>query len=151
LSQVKAKPPESPFWKGIMKVKQEFFERGSFTIKNGEYIRFWDDAWLNDTPLAHQYPFLYNIIQRKQLSVPNAMKHVPLNIGFRHALVGNRADFWVHFVQSLMGVQLFSQPDVFVWELTKSGSFTIKSPWILIIWMTIQNSFQNIYGKWSFH
>ena len=30
LSQVKVKPSDSPFWKGIMKVKDDFFLRGSF-------------------------------------------------------------------------------------------------------------------------
>jgi hypothetical protein len=30
LSQVIAKPTDSPFWKGLMKVKEEFFARGKF-------------------------------------------------------------------------------------------------------------------------
>jgi hypothetical protein len=28
LSQVEAKPMDSPFWKGLMRVKDDFFERG---------------------------------------------------------------------------------------------------------------------------
>jgi hypothetical protein len=34
LSQVSVKPNDSPFWKGLMKVKEEFFERGKFKIGN---------------------------------------------------------------------------------------------------------------------
>jgi hypothetical protein len=34
------KPSDSPFWKGIVKVKEELFSRGSFTVDNGEDIKF---------------------------------------------------------------------------------------------------------------
>jgi hypothetical protein len=110
-----------------MKVKDDFFERGSFNVGNGESIRFWEDTWLGDTPLAHQYSSLYNIVQRKQVSLANVMAQVTLNIGFRQTLSGSRADRWIHLVQRLMNVYLTTQPDTFTWKLTTSGSFTVKS------------------------
>ena len=36
LYQVQAKPFDSPFWKGIMKVKDDFFQRGKFLNGNGD-------------------------------------------------------------------------------------------------------------------
>lgn len=66
LSQVEAIPTDSSFWKGLMQVKDEFFSRGSFQIGNGQNTRFWEDTWLRDYPLSHQYPMLYSIVQRKQ-------------------------------------------------------------------------------------
>jgi hypothetical protein len=65
LSQVRVKPTDSPFWKGIMKVKDDFFQRGSFVVRDGMKTRFWEDTWLGDTPLATQYPSLYNIVRTK--------------------------------------------------------------------------------------
>jgi hypothetical protein len=62
LSQVLAKPCDSPFWKGLMKVKADFFDRGSFEVGNGEQTRFWEDKWLGDKPLAQQYPSLFGIV-----------------------------------------------------------------------------------------
>jgi hypothetical protein len=38
LSQVMAKPTDSPFWKGLMKVKKDFFSRGNFKVGNGEIL-----------------------------------------------------------------------------------------------------------------
>jgi hypothetical protein len=58
LSQVMVRPSDSPFWKGLMKLKDDFFERGSFIIGNGQNARFWEDTWLGSSPLAHQYPQL---------------------------------------------------------------------------------------------
>jgi hypothetical protein len=69
LAQVEEKPTDSPFWKGLMRVKSNFFKRGKFKIGDGSRTRFWEDVWLGDVPLAQQYPSLYNIVQRKNVLV----------------------------------------------------------------------------------
>jgi hypothetical protein len=46
LSQVQAKPSDSPFWKGLMQVKDAFFARGHFKVGDGSSTRFWEDVWL---------------------------------------------------------------------------------------------------------
>jgi hypothetical protein len=52
LSQVTAKPSDSLFWKGLMGVKEDFGNIGSFTIRNGWKTRCWEDIWLGETQLA---------------------------------------------------------------------------------------------------
>jgi hypothetical protein len=42
LSQVSVRPTDSPFWKGIMNCRDEFFKRGSFVIGDGRTTRFWE-------------------------------------------------------------------------------------------------------------
>ena len=89
LAQVEAQPTDSPFWKGLMRVKDDFFSRGSFVVGNGETTRFWEDTWLGTSPLMNQYPLLYNIVQHKNVSVHDVLHNAPpLSIGFRRALVG---------------------------------------------------------------
>jgi hypothetical protein len=51
-SQVEAKPTDSPFWKELIRVKIDFFQRGFFEVGDGLTIRFWEDIWLGDTSLA---------------------------------------------------------------------------------------------------
>jgi hypothetical protein len=100
LSEVTMKPTDSPFWKGLMKVKEAFFSRGSFDVGNGEDTRFWEDAWLGNKPLAVQYPYLYNIVQIKNVSISIVLNQNPLNIAFRRTLTGNRWNMWLHLVQA---------------------------------------------------
>jgi hypothetical protein len=65
LSQAFWKAADSHFWAGLMKVKSDFLRFGTFTIKNGTQIRFWEDQWLGTSPLREQYPCLYHIVRHK--------------------------------------------------------------------------------------
>jgi hypothetical protein len=130
LSQVTAKPTDSPFWKGLMKVKEEFFARGKFKVGNGANTRFWEDTWLGDKPLSMQYPSLYGIVQRKQVTVATVLGHNSLNIAFRRNLTGDKWTQWLNLVSRLMEVQLSSDQDFFRWNLTASGEFSVKSMYL---------------------
>jgi hypothetical protein len=44
------KPGDSHFWAGLM-AKKFFFGLGSFSIKDGSEIRFWEDKWLRNATL----------------------------------------------------------------------------------------------------
>jgi hypothetical protein len=129
-----------------MKLKDEFFYHITFTIGNGESVCFWEDTWLGNSPLNQQYPLLYNIVQIKQVLVAKVMSQTPLNIGFRQALSGNRANRWIHLCTRLMDAQLTPQSFVFKWGLTKSGMFSVKSMHIDYMDGTLNLS-TNIYGR----
>ena len=60
LPQVTSQPFDSPFWKGLMRVKDDFFSKGAFKVGSGTNTRFWEDRWLGDTPVSQQYPTLYH-------------------------------------------------------------------------------------------
>jgi hypothetical protein len=82
LTQVKKQPGDSHFWSRLMKVKDKFFIRGSFRIRNGLEVRFWEDTWIEDKPLKLKYPSLYNIVRRKDAMVAQVLSTIPLNVSF---------------------------------------------------------------------
>jgi hypothetical protein len=51
LSQVIWKHRDTHFWAGLMAMKKFFFRYGTFLIKDGSQIRFWEDSWLGNSPL----------------------------------------------------------------------------------------------------
>ena len=105
-----------------MKVKDEFFERGSFSVGNGERVRFWKDTWLGDKPLASQYPTLYRIVHRKEVSVASVLSSAPpINLSFRRTLNGNRWNRWLHLVARLMEIQLNEDQDILFLEFNGVG------------------------------
>jgi hypothetical protein len=104
-----------------------FFKRGYFKVDDGTMVRFWEDAWMGDVPLSHQYPALYNIVQHKHVLVSTVLASAPLNITFRRGLNDNKWLQWLHLCQRLMTINLTTEPDKFIWKLTDSGLFSVKS------------------------
>jgi hypothetical protein len=48
LTLVQAKPYDSHFWRGSMKIKELVLSYGSFKIKDVTQIRFWEDTWVSN-------------------------------------------------------------------------------------------------------
>ena len=92
-----------------------------------ELFVFWEDSWLNGVALSIQYPILYNIGRRENVTVFDVLSHHPLTIEFCRNLVGDKWDAWLHLVERLMNISLLDDDDKFKWNLTLSGRFTVKS------------------------
>ena len=123
-AQVQPKPLDSPLWKGIMAVKNEFLARGHFEVGNGRGTRFWEDVWLGNTTLAARFPSLFSIVRHKNVLVAQVLENNPLNIEFRRVLTGQRWVSWLQLVEELMRVTLTDVEDCFKWKLTPTGKFT---------------------------
>ena len=65
LVQVQWKSGDSHFRASLMNVKIDFLRFATFIIKDGSQIRFWEDAWLGNSPLRVRYPQIYNIVRKK--------------------------------------------------------------------------------------
>jgi hypothetical protein len=83
LSQVLWKPGDSHFWAGLMAIKKFFFGLGSFSIKDGSEVRFWEDKWLGNASLREQYPALYSIVRHKGDTITKVIENSPPSVAFR--------------------------------------------------------------------
>jgi hypothetical protein len=71
-----------------MATKKFFFSLGTFSIKDGSEIRFWEDRWLAATSLREQYPALYNIVRYKGDTIAKVLETSPPNVSFGRDLSG---------------------------------------------------------------
>ena len=94
-------------------MKDTFLNLGSFILKNGTQIRFWEDRWLGLQPLMTQYPSLYNIARKKNATVASVFETVPLNVSFQRALVGENLRLWHLLVLRVAQVELCGENDMF--------------------------------------
>jgi hypothetical protein len=108
-------------------MKDEVLAKGSFEIKDGTNVRFWDDTWVGDKPLKVQYPNLYNIVRDPHAIVSKIMATSPLNISFRRALVENKLRNWLSLVAQISHVELTDSLDYFKWSLSRFGLYTVRS------------------------
>jgi hypothetical protein len=87
LSQVLWKPGDCHFLAGLIATKKYFFRHGTFSIKDGSEISFWEDKWLGNTTLQEHYLALYSIVCHKSDSIAKVMETSPLNVMFKRDLV----------------------------------------------------------------
>ena len=116
-----------------MATKKYFFRYGSFSIKDGSEIRFWEDKWLGSATLREQYPALYNIVRHKGDTIAKVLESFPPNVTFRRDLIGPRLQSWNILLQRLTTVQLSHGSDVFCWNLHGNGQFSVDSMYRALI------------------
>lgn len=87
-SQVEWRQGDSHFLYGLMKVKRNFLLFGSFKVKDGSQVRFWEDVWLGSSALRTQYPILYNIARPKNISIAEVLCSSRPNLSWHRDLVG---------------------------------------------------------------
>jgi hypothetical protein len=76
-----------------MATKKFFFRYGTFLIKDGSHICFWEDSWLGNSPLQEQYPALNSIVCRKSDIIALVMVTSPHDVTFRRDLIGPKLVF----------------------------------------------------------
>jgi hypothetical protein len=139
LSQVQWKSGDSTFWAILMKVKNEFLHFGTFLLKDGSHVRFWEDKWLGNSTLREQYHSFYNIAQHKQDTVAKVFSTSLLNISWRRDLIGCKLTAWNVLVPCLANIVLSQESDEFRWNLHPNGQFLVKSHYLAMIHSDIPN------------
>jgi hypothetical protein len=116
-----------------MATKRFFFRHGTFSIKDGSQIHFWEDSWLGNSPLREQYPALYSIVHRKSDTIAIVMTTSPPDVTFRRDLICPRLVAWNALLQRLESIQLSTGLDEFRWNLHPNGKFSVGSQYNAII------------------
>ena len=145
LVQVQWKSGESHFWASLMKVKRDFLRFGTFIIKDGSQVRFWEKIWLDNRSLRDQYPQLYNIVRRKQDMVAEVLRTQIPNLSWCRDLIGNKLTMWNNLASRLPTVVLSQERDDFKWNLDQIGVFTVKSHYLGLIHQDIPNLNKRIW------
>jgi hypothetical protein len=116
-----------------MATKKFFFGLGSFSIKDGTEIRFWEDKWLDNATLREQYPALYSIVRHKGDTLAKVMESSPSSVTFRRDLSGQRLADWNALLLRLANIQLQDGHDEFRWNLHENGKFSVASTYSALI------------------
>jgi hypothetical protein len=125
LTQVERRKGDSQFWTGLMEIKNEFLAKGRLDVGDGNQTRFWEDLWIGNEPFMNKFPSLYGIVRRKNVTVAKVLSAIPLCVSFRRGLSGENRSRWLELVGTVLGVQLSTRADFFVWSFGKT--FTVKS------------------------
>jgi hypothetical protein len=116
-----------------MPTKKFFFGLGSFSIKDGSKVRFWEDKWLGNATLREQYSALYSIVRHKGDTIAKVLETSPPAVTFRRDLSGQRLVAWNALLQCLANIQIQDGHDEFWWNLHGNGKFSLASMYNALI------------------
>ena len=126
--------------------KTDFRKFETFIIKDGSQIRFWEDAWLGNSPLRVQYPQLYNIVRKKQATVAEVLSPRIPNLTWRRDLIGSKlAIMCNNLVSRIANIVLNQDRDEFKWRLDQKGVFLVKSHYLGLIYQNTPNNNKKIW------
>jgi hypothetical protein len=118
-----------------------------------------------DKPLAQQYPYLYNIVQHKNVFVASVLSRFPINIAFQRNLTSLRWGRWLHLLSCIIDINLTVEKRHLSMEMSTSRKIIIKSMYLDLLsgtiyvrkymWkikvslkMIILCHMENTYGRW---
>ena len=113
MAQVEWKSGDSHFWARLMKAKRDFLRFGTFKVKDGSQVRFWEDKWLGTTTLCEQYRCLYNIARPKHVTIAQALSTSPPNLTWRRDLIGPKLAAWNNLLPRIANFALSQEPNTF--------------------------------------
>jgi hypothetical protein len=116
----------SHFWHGLMSVNPIFQQHCERIIKKGEKTLFWTDKWVNNSPLAVQFPRLYLLTFQKDTIVKAAKNEGWGAFQFRRMLYGETLQQWNEVKRLVDEFQLVEEPDRVKWKIGSSGTFRVK-------------------------
>jgi hypothetical protein len=126
VANIKARFNDSPFWKGLLKVKDIYMVGRRVKIKRGNLMRFWKHVWLGETSLEHQFPILFDICQEPEVTFQECIAK-NFVISFRRRLHTGILEQWNYIQSKALEVNMDEADDTISWSLNKSGLFTTKS------------------------
>jgi hypothetical protein len=116
----------SQFWKALHKVKHLFKWGAIHVVGDGKCTQFWNDVWITASPLRIDFPRIYDICNKKNISVAGCAQ-MDWHPHLRRMLDAQALVEWNQLQVLLQGVQLSTLPDQITWGLTKSKQFTTAS------------------------
>ena len=109
---------------GVNHTFQQYTEK---ILNDGGKTLFWEDSWVNNTPLAVQFPRLYNVTFSRFITVADLKREGWGYIRFRRTLFGETAAQLTQMQALVDVVQLNDELDRVKWKIVSSGNFQVKS------------------------
>ncbi|OVA12969.1 hypothetical protein BVC80_1157g5 [Macleaya cordata] len=130
------KKPTTPYgctvWRGICNRSNIFQDRIRYNVKKGTTIKFWEEAWLFEKPIALLCPNLYSSTRSQNSLVSEIGSMVDeranWNLNLSRRIDGDTIDGFAFLMNALDSLVLdLEEDDEYFWKESKSKVFTVAS------------------------
>jgi hypothetical protein len=123
---VKKRPSDSHFWKGLLSVRDKYYNYCKKNIGDGKSSSFWKNIWCGNVKLADKYPNLFEVAYDKDITVHKVISSNFQMLTFRRRLIGDLGEAYSDLMEHCSQVLLSDNDDSSKWLLGCKG-FSVKS------------------------
>ena len=109
-----------------------------WNVGDGKLVRFWEDTWYGNTPLATQYWDLYVLVNEKNKTIAEIWDGQELKCTFRRTFSDELMSQWFELVDILSLTKFSQEKDSLIWKSESKWIYSSKSLYAIVNFRGIQ-------------
>jgi hypothetical protein len=128
----------SVFWKGVMWAAEALKFGYKWLVGNGTNIKFSEDTWYGNAPLAILYWDVYMIVNQQDKTIHELWDGSQLRCTFRRTFTEELMLQWLEILEIANGINFSDSPDHLIWRYESNGVYSSKSLYAIVNFRGIQ-------------
>ena len=109
-----------------------------WSVGNGRSVKFWEDIWFGNSPLATQFWDLYCIANDKNKTIVDTWDGETLKISFRRNFDDELMQQWLDLDSIARSIIFTDTEDSLIWQFESKGIYSSKSLYAVINFRGVQ-------------
>ena len=122
----------SLFWKGVMWAARAVKMGYSWHVENGRSVRFWEDIWFGNCPLATQFWEIYFVSNQQTQTISELWDGEQLRCTFRRTFTESMMVQWKELLSIVRSVTLSWEEDQPIWQYESKGVYSSRSMYAIV-------------------
>jgi hypothetical protein len=118
------------FWKGVMWASQTVKIGYRWQIGDGNSVKYWEDVWFGNSPLATQFWDVYFVVNQQTKTVSELWDGSQLRCTYRRTFTDSVMDQWHELVEIAKTIFFSDQSDQLIWRYETNGVYSSKSMYV---------------------
>jgi hypothetical protein len=131
----------SIFWKGVMWASMAIAIGYRWKLGNGKSIKFWEDIWFGNSPLAVQFWYIYFVSNQQTQTVSDIWDGQQISCTFRRTFCEEIMVQWQELLVIVNTVNFSEDEDQLIWQYETNGVYSSRSMYSLVNFRGVQPVF----------
>jgi hypothetical protein len=110
-------------------------------VGNGKLIKFWEDVWFGNSPLATQYWDIYYIVNQQTKTIEDLWYGSQLRCTFRRTFTTELLVQWQEILVIASSISFTDSEDQLIWQFESSGIYSSQSMYALVNFRGVKQIF----------
>jgi hypothetical protein len=110
-------------------------------VGNGKLIKFWEDVWFCNSPLATQYWDIYYIVNQQTKTIEELWDGSQLRCTFRRTFTAELLVQWQEILVIASTISFTDSEDQLIWQFESNGVYSSQSIYALVNFRGVKHVF----------